>query len=77
MTLPIKDLTLSFVAGVLGATVWYFLGHHIYHDLHSINLSGLEGYLNLLTHYALPIQVIATVFFYTFLYIHRKIRHSN
>lgn len=66
----IKELVLSFTAGVLGATVWYYLGIHIYPDLHEINLSGFEGYINLLTHYALPIQIVATIFFYIELYVH-------
>jgi len=53
----IKELVFSFIAGLLGATIWYYLGIHIYPDLHLINLSEFEGYINLLSHYAVPIQI--------------------
>lgn len=68
----ITEISLSFVCGVLGASIWYYLGDRVYPDLHFIDLSGLIGLVNLLTHYAIPIQIIATIFFYISLYLWKK-----
>ena len=66
----IKELVFSFTGGVLGMSVWYYLGIHVFPDLYTIELS----YINVLTHYAIPIQAIGTLFFYIELWVFKTLR---
>lgn len=72
----VVEVCLSFICGVLGASVWFHFGESVYPDLHTIDLSGWDGLVNLLTHYALPIQIIATIFFYISLYLFKSMKEK-
>jgi hypothetical protein len=74
MKIPVKDLVLVFIANVIGATVWFIVGGYFYSDLHVIDLSlSITGWGNLLTHYALPIGIFVTFFFYIELFLYKRL----
>jgi hypothetical protein len=56
-----KELFLVFLSGIIGVTVWYY-----------VNDQEMT-YLHLLTHYAIPIQIIATIFFYILIFLLKKV----
>jgi TRAP-type C4-dicarboxylate transport system permease small subunit len=71
----IKELILSFLGGVLGATTWFHIQELIVPNIHEIDIT----LPSLIIYYAIPIQSIGTAYFFIELWLLKSLNklHTN
>lgn len=69
----VQDLILVFNTGLIAVVIWYYTGVYVYPDLYTIDLSVID----LLTHFAIPIQIIAVALGYLELWVWKKHKDNN
>lgn len=65
----IKELALSFIGGILGASIWFYIQELVVPNIHQIDIT----LPSLILYYAIPIQSIGTAFFYIELWLWKKV----
>lgn len=73
MRAVVKDLALVFNTGLIAVVIWYYTGIYVYPDLYTIDLSVID----LLTHFAIPIQIMAVALGYFELWAAKNIKKTS